>query len=43
MIDFIFFVFFLVTFAAGFWCGKRYGNVKAMFAAWAQVFQGWLS
>lgn len=34
MIDFILFFFVVGVFYAGFYCGGKYGSLKAMLAAW---------
>lgn len=42
MVDFILFVFVAGTFAAGFWCGKKFGSVKAMTERATATVKGWL-
>lgn len=37
MIDLILFCFVLGVFYGGFWCGKKYGTLKAMFKALAEM------
>jgi hypothetical protein len=43
MFDLILIVFTLVCFAAGFWCGKTYGSVGAMFKQVKAKIVGWMS
>lgn len=40
MIDLILFAFVIGVFGGGFWCGKKYGTVEAMFESLKAMFKG---
>lgn len=42
VLDFIFLVAICALFYAGFWCGKTYGSIGAMFVKFKAVVSGWL-
>jgi hypothetical protein len=42
MVDFILFTFWVATFAAGFWCGAKFGTVKAMASRATETVKAWL-
>lgn len=41
MLNLILLTFVVLVFAAGFWCGKTYGNVPAMFDAVRVKVKSW--
>lgn len=41
MIDLILFFFWVATFAGGFWCGKKYGTLGAMFNSAMDAMKNW--
>lgn len=43
MIDFILWTFWIATFAGGFWCGKKFQTVEAMFVAAKAKIKSWLA
>lgn len=42
MVDFILFIFAVLIFSGGFWCGNKYGTVKAMVNAMAEKVCSWV-
>jgi hypothetical protein len=43
MVNFILFVFFVLTFGAGWWCGKTYRTLGEMVDGCAKTLKSWLA